>query len=157
MWSMSSCLQEMFCTVRKEIYATDKHKESLKYSLYATLEMRFLLHLHIERNDLRLEGWWKVKLSIQGANQNIILSVFFPSDSHQSVQQYCGKRNQTHVTWNAVGRFSDIQLCMSNSIISTADAFHSFHICVVQNSLNYIFSQTLFATCRLYTFYKPSK
>lgn len=27
MWSMSSCLQEMFCTVRKEIYATGKHKE----------------------------------------------------------------------------------------------------------------------------------
>ena len=141
---MSSCLQEMFCTVRNEIYVTDKHKGRLKYSLYATFGMKFLLHLHIGRNDLRLESWWKVRLSIQGASQNIILSVFFPSDSYQSVQQYLGKRNQTRITWNAVGWLSNIQLCMSNSIVIMADAFHSFHVCVVQNSLNYIFYSNSF-------------
>lgn len=98
-----------------------------------------------------------MRLSLQGASQNIILSGFFPSDSHQSVQQYPAKRKQTHVTWNAVGWLSDIHLCVSSSIVVMADAFHSFHVCVVQNSLHYIFSQTLSVTCRLYTFYKPGK
>lgn len=43
----------------------------------------------------------------------------------------------------------DIQLCMSNSIVIMANAFHSFHISVVQNSANYIVGQVLSATYRL--------
>lgn len=158
---MSSCLHEIFCTVRGEIYATDKHKERLKYSrhycLYATLGMRFLLHLHIGINNLRLESSLKVRLSILGASQNIILSGFFPSGSHQSVQLHPEKRNQTHIAWNAVGWLSDIQLCVSNTTVDMANVLHRFHFSLVENSVIYIFSQVLSATWGYTHFTSPVK
>lgn len=152
---MSSCLQEMFCTVRQKIYATDKHKERLKYSRLYSLGMRFLLHLHIGINNLRLESWLKVRLSILDASQNIILSGFFPSGSHQSVQMHPEKRNQTHVTWNAVGWLSDIQLCVLNTTVYTANVLHRFYFSLAENSVIYIFSQALSATWGYTHFTRP--
>lgn len=114
------------------------------YCLYATLGMRFLLHLYIGINNFRLESCLKVRLSILGASQNTILSGFFPSGSHQSVQMHPKKkRNQTHVTWNAVEWLSDIRLYVSNTTVYMAHVLHRFHFSLVENSVIYIFSQVI--------------
>lgn len=83
---MSSCLQEMFCTVRKEIYATDKHKE-------IEIQQAAVPICHgwneISPTPTRWDKQFRAGVLVEGeaqhlgASQNIILHGFFPSDTHQ--------------------------------------------------------------------------